>query len=73
MTTPPLGRESGDLRVTMLDVGQAEAILLEPPGALPLLIDTGGSPFGSGLDIGARVVVPALRARGVTVAGSRCS
>ena len=66
VTTPLPGRESGDLRVTMLDVGQAEAILLEPPGALPLLIDTGGSPFGSGLDIGARVVVPALRARGVT-------
>ncbi len=56
---------SGHLRVTMLDVGQAEAILLEPPAGGPLLIDAGGSPFGSGLDIGARVVTPALWARGV--------
>ena len=31
-----------------------------------MLIDTGGSPFGSGLDVGARVVAPALWARGVT-------
>ena len=56
---------SGHLRVTMLDVGQAEAILLEPPSGGPVLIDAGGSPFGSGLDVGARVVTPALWARGV--------
>ena len=57
--------ESGHLRVTMLDVGQAEAILLEPPSGGPVLIDAGGSAFGSGLDVGARVVTPALWARGV--------
>ena len=54
------------LRLTVLDVGQAEAILLEPPRSAPLLVDTGGSPFGSSLDIGTRVVAPALWARGVT-------
>jgi competence protein ComEC len=50
----------------MFDVGQAEAILLEAPGGAPLLVDTGGSPFGSSLDIGSRVVAPASWARGVT-------
>jgi competence protein ComEC len=54
-----------EARFTMLDVGQGDAILLEPPRGSPLLVDTGGSPFGSGLDIGTRVVAPALWARGV--------
>ena len=58
------------LRVTMLDVGQAEAILLEPPGAPPILVDAGGNPFGGGLDVGTRVVAPALWARGVTSLGA---
>jgi competence protein ComEC len=56
----------GQLRLTMFDVGQAEAILLEPPGSAPLLVDTGGSPFGGGLDIGTRVAAPAAWARGAT-------
>jgi competence protein ComEC len=55
----------GEARLTMLDVGQGEALVIEPPGGRPLLVDTGGSPFGGGLDIGQRVVVPALWARGV--------
>jgi len=55
----------GEARLTMLDVGQGEAIVIEPPAGAPLLVDTGGSPFGSGLDIGTRVVAPALWARGV--------
>jgi competence protein ComEC len=57
---------SGRFRLTMLDVGQGEAMLLEPPRGWPLLVDTGGSPFGGGLEIGSRVVAPALWARGVT-------
>ena len=53
------------LRLTMFDVGQGEAMLLES-GALRLQIDSGGAPFGSSsFDIGARVVAPALWARGV--------
>ncbi|HEX5635410.1 MAG TPA: DNA internalization-related competence protein ComEC/Rec2, partial [Gemmatimonadales bacterium] len=58
------------LRLTVFDVGQAESILLESPGAAPLLVDAGGSPFGGGLDVGTRVVVPALWARGVTALSS---
>ena len=54
------------LRLTLFDVGQGEAMLLQPPGAEPVLIDSGGTPFGSdGFDIGARVLAPALWARGV--------
>jgi competence protein ComEC len=58
-------RSDGALRVTLFDVGQAEAILVEPPGTAPLLIDTGGAAFGSGIDIGSRVLLPALWARGL--------
>ena len=54
------------LRLTMIDVGQGESMLLDVPGGQPLLIDTGGSPFGGGsLDIGSRVLAPALWARHV--------
>jgi len=59
------GPVPGEARLTMLDVGQGEAIVIDPPAGRPLLVDTGGSPFGSGLDIGTRVVAPALWARGV--------
>ena len=52
-------------RLTVFDVGQGEALLLESGGAR-LQVDTGGVPFGSGrFDIGARVLAPALWARGV--------
>jgi competence protein ComEC len=53
------------LRLTMFDVGQAEALLIET-GDTKVQVDTGGAPFGSGgFDIGARVLAPALWARGV--------
>src|SRR5262249_51329106 len=41
-SAPPLG-----LRVTVLDVGQGDAILLQPPVAPPVLVD--GGPPGDGL------------------------
>ena len=53
------------LRLTMIDVGQGEAMLLETPTHETMVIDTGGSPFGGGVDIGQRVLAPALWARGV--------
>ena len=53
------------LRLTMIDVGQGEAMLLETPTHETIVIDTGGSPFGGGVDIGQRVLAPALWARGV--------
>jgi competence protein ComEC len=59
-------RVSNQMRLTMLDVGQGDALLLEPPGHAPILVDTGGHPFAGGLDVGIRVVAPALWARGVT-------
>jgi competence protein ComEC len=53
------------LRLTMIDVGQGEAMVLES-GTSRLQVDTGGAPFGAGsFDIGARVVAPALWARKV--------
>jgi competence protein ComEC len=53
------------IRLTLFDVGQGEAMLLES-GTSRLQIDAGGAPFGSGsFDIGARVVAPALWARSV--------
>jgi len=63
---PPLEAASvRGVRLTVIDVGQGEAMLLES-GASRLQIDTGGAPFGGGsFDIGARVVAPALWARKV--------
>jgi competence protein ComEC len=52
------------LRLTMFDVGQAEALLVESGGAT-MQVDAGGAPFGGGFDIGARVLAPALWARGI--------
>jgi len=52
-------------RLTVFDVGQGEALLLES-GAARLQVDTGGVPFGGGrFDIGARVLAPALWARDI--------
>jgi competence protein ComEC len=60
-------RAAPTLRLTVFDVGQAEAMLLQTPDGRSLLVDTGGSPFGGGaFDIGARVIAPALWARGVS-------
>jgi competence protein ComEC len=52
------------LRWTTFDVGQGDATLLQW-GSHAILVDTGGSPFGGSFDIGARVLAPALWARGV--------
>ena len=56
---------SSALSVSMFDVGQAEAILIQSPAGT-LQIDAGGLAFGGGrFDIGARVLAPVLWARGV--------
>jgi competence protein ComEC len=52
------------LRLTVFDVGQGESMLVETPGGDRLLVDTGGRPFGGGVDIGSRVLAPALWALG---------
>jgi competence protein ComEC len=54
------------LRLTVFDVGQGEAILLRSSASESVLVDSGGAPFGSGgLNIGSRVLAPALWAQGV--------
>jgi competence protein ComEC len=56
----------GRLRLTLFDVGQADATLVELPDSSRLLVDSGGMPFGSdSFDIGSRVLAPALWALGV--------
>lgn len=57
--------DADGLRFTMFDVGQGESLLVETDRTR-LLVDAGGRPFGEGTEIGRRVVVPALWARGTT-------
>lgn len=52
---------SFDLRISQIDVGQGDAILIQTR-AKNLLIDTGGSPY---FDMAERVLVPYFRAVGV--------
>lgn len=56
------GAPRGLLRVTVLDVGQGDSILVDLPEGGALLVDAGGF-IGSPVDTGARVVRPLLRAR----------
>src|SRR5262249_61984122 len=61
----PLVRPAdGLLRLTVLDVGQGDAIVVEMPDGRAILVDTGsGGPMR--LDAGERVVAPFLWNRGI--------
>ncbi len=60
LAAPIDSRDAPDgLRITMLDVGQGDAILIETRGGARALIDAGGGPRGS-FDPGERVVARAL-------------
>ena len=61
----PTRQDVQGLRLTVFDVGQGDALMVQV-GERALLVDTGGSPFGSSFDIGSRVLEPALWARGVS-------
>lgn len=52
-----------DLRVTVLDVGQGHASLVEFPKGYTMLIDGGGFSDNSLFDVGARILAPYLRQR----------
>ena len=56
------GSPTGILRVTMLDVGQGDAAIVDLPDGTALVIDGGGL-VGSPVDTGERVLAPVLRAR----------
>jgi competence protein ComEC len=62
---PPLRAvaDRGTLAIEMLDVGQGDAVLIRSPAGRWILVDAG--PRSDGWDAGERVVVPALRRRGV--------
>ena len=51
--------DEGRVRLTMLDVGQGEAILVDVPGKGRMLVDAGGM-LGEGFDVGQRVIAPFL-------------
>lgn len=60
---PWLSPGDGRLRVTVLDVGQGDAIFVEVPAGPRLLVD-GGPGGGARFDVGERVVAPYLWNRG---------
>ena len=59
------------LTVTVIDVGQGDSILVEPPDGKKVLIDGGGLDRGEGREgaendpVGARIVVPFLQRKGI--------
>ena len=55
---------SRHMTITMFDVGQGDALLIQVPAGPNLLIDGGGLPF-SNFDIGQSVLAPELLGRGI--------
>lgn len=52
------------LRLLVLDIGQGDALLVQPPASDPVVVDTGGS-RGGNFDPGAAIIAPVLRAMGI--------
>ena len=49
-----------DLRITIIDVGDGSASLLEIPGGYTIMIDGGGFSDNSNFDVGSRIIAPLL-------------
>ncbi len=60
----PFPSRSSGLKVTVLDVGTGDSILVELPGRRKMLIDAGGLPQGR-FDVGESVVSPFLWRKGI--------
>jgi len=60
----PFPSTSKTLKLTFLDVGQGDSILVEFPGAKKMLVDGGGAPTGT-FDLGENVVSPFLWSKGI--------
>ncbi|HHH11510.1 MAG TPA: DUF4131 domain-containing protein [Sorangium sp.] len=56
------GRPVGRLRITVVDVGQGDGLLIDLPDGRLMMVDGGGL-FGSPVDPGRRALMPLLRAR----------
>ncbi len=54
---PPI--TSDEVRLTILDVGKGDSIVLESPGGIVIVVDSGGK------DMDSRVIGPYLRSRGI--------
>jgi competence protein ComEC len=60
----PAALKAGEIEVVVIDVGQGVSALVRT--AKHALLYDAGPPFGSGADSGSRIIVPFLRAAGVT-------
>jgi competence protein ComEC len=60
----PFPSGSRDLKITFIDVGQGDSILLQFPGRRTMLVDGGGLPVGT-FDVGESVVSPFLWSKGL--------
>jgi len=64
MITSPFPPHSQNLKITFIDVGQGDAILVEFPGTKKMLIDGGGA-MNDKFDIGENVICPFLWRKGI--------
>jgi len=64
LITYPFSAATPDLKITFIDVGQGDSILVEFPGRRKMLVDGGGLQTGS-FDVGESVVAPFLWSKGI--------